>query len=158
MLGETDLCIGPFLVTKSRLLHSAFTVSLYNAEMVMISYRSTDPSFLDELVTPLKPFTYEAWALIFTVIIYMSSVLIFVRGEEEKLKLKLLPTWIAHRFYIGANSFTGGAVEQSEEPNVAEKFIVFGFNIFALIVLTVSNLVQFLLPNRLNGIFIVMKS
>ena len=89
-MNETDLCVGPFFLSSEQLTLSQFTtpvydgkyskfVSLYHlkvlqifamniiARLYVISYKDSKEDLSEELLTPLVPFTYEAWGVILAV-------------------------------------------------------------------------------------------
>jgi len=137
LLNETDLCIGPFIGSAQRLSMATFTTSFFDTRLFIISYREGGLTFVDELLTPLVPFTYEAWGIIIVLVCFMSSSLMFVQGRKVKRRPRSVLHWIGDNLFVGGKSFSGGGVsDESDEPSRAEKFIVFGFNVFGLIVLT----------------------
>lgn len=72
----------------------------------------------------------------------MAGAMLFVQQKYSRIKIKdkfskrglsLCYGWISNNLYYGSKSITsGGVVNESEEPGSAEKVIIVGFNLFAL--------------------------
>ena len=94
------------------------------------------------------PFEASAWLMILVCFIYMAiSINILkdmVRREEDeeteerqdKGFLRKCLEVIGEGIYDGIHSFTRGEVTHVSEPKGYEKIIIFGFVVFAIIVLT----------------------
>jgi hypothetical protein len=74
-INGTDLCIGNFWVTAERTLLASFTSLLYNDHFYLVTSAvapSQRDTFLDNLSTPFRPLTLEAWACSLLAMMYVA--------------------------------------------------------------------------------------
>mmetsp|Transcript_24971 Transcript_24971/g.37357 ORF Transcript_24971/g.37357 Transcript_24971/m.37357 type:complete len:603 (+) Transcript_24971:222-2030(+) len=153
-LNETDMCIGAFWTTSERLLLTPFTTVIYSDSFYLVSFKDSQRDFLDTFLTPLAPFTNDAWMWLSLVVLYMAGAVNLVQtyndeneaeddssddGENKSYvtRVKKFACIMGDNLYYGVTSMAKGEVtSESEEPSVAEKIIIAGFMLFALIVLT----------------------
>ena len=147
-LNETDMCIGAFWTTSERLLLTPFTTVIYSDSFYMVSFKDSKTDFLDTFLTPLAPFENDAWMWLCFVVLYMAGAVNLVQtfdermeeddstGEEDRnyvTRMKKIGCRMGDNVFYGVTSMAKGEVtSESEEPSVAEKIIIAGFMLFAL--------------------------
>eukprot|EP00816_Leptocylindrus_hargravesii_P005560 CAMPEP_0196826460 /NCGR_PEP_ID=MMETSP1362-20130617/93638_1 /TAXON_ID=163516 /ORGANISM="Leptocylindrus danicus, Strain CCMP1856" /LENGTH=918 /DNA_ID=CAMNT_0042207033 /DNA_START=493 /DNA_END=3249 /DNA_ORIENTATION=+ len=131
-LGMTDMCLGHFWrapggdITYS----NAFVTDAF-----YLIVPKVEGSTLDLLLTPILPFTKDAWLWIAFTCLYVGIVLNVIRRDRNKLSFCKRIEYI---LFASVKSCTLGDIHDSDEtdPDMSEKIVVIGFVIFALITLT----------------------
>jgi hypothetical protein len=113
-LNRTDMCIGNFWMTESRMLLAPFTSWVYSDEFrLIVPLQEEDQSYWTLLQTPFKPFTRAAWWWIFVLVMFMSFSLDFVEGPAHE---EVLPdSW-----YFFAGTFLGQSAKSRIHVVIAQ--------------------------------------
>lgn len=133
-LGHTDICIGPFWRYGETI--NADSISLYTDEFYVV-VKKPEVSIWELFLTPILPFTVDAWLWVIFSVAYMSFVINIIHKKGFIVPGKSWLTRCGSITFHGVMSFTGGETENSSDaPSRAEKFVLAGFAIFGLIILT----------------------
>eukprot|EP00816_Leptocylindrus_hargravesii_P012834 CAMPEP_0196825136 /NCGR_PEP_ID=MMETSP1362-20130617/92867_1 /TAXON_ID=163516 /ORGANISM="Leptocylindrus danicus, Strain CCMP1856" /LENGTH=1154 /DNA_ID=CAMNT_0042205513 /DNA_START=183 /DNA_END=3647 /DNA_ORIENTATION=- len=133
-LGVTDLCIGPFWKLND---NPMFSNSFFADEFFLVVPRVQE-STLELLMTPILPFTWDAWIWVALTCFYMGFVIQIVSKDTAYGQKISLCGRINAVFYNSVKSCAAADVFSStnKNPSTPEKITVAGFVIFSLIVLT----------------------
>mmetsp|Transcript_21736 Transcript_21736/g.33227 ORF Transcript_21736/g.33227 Transcript_21736/m.33227 type:complete len:989 (-) Transcript_21736:869-3835(-) len=133
-LGLTDMCIAPFFNTTDIKVH---TDALYEDELILIVPTYTETNY-ERWMTPVKPFTLDAWIFVCFTCLYMGTVMIILRKPKRgDLAHKNLFQRGCAVLYSSIKSCASGDVHTTiDQPTIAEMIIISGFTIFGLIILT----------------------
>ena len=135
-VNAVNLCIGPYWNVSRPEISSGLLTSkaLFSDDFYLVVPISCK-SFEESLLTPFKPFSPSAWAIIAAVILFMITALRIVQKEATYRQRKSFLTRFGSILYNSIQSCTGGGAETSEKPSTAEKIIVGAFALFALYVI-----------------------
>mmetsp|Transcript_18533 Transcript_18533/g.28822 ORF Transcript_18533/g.28822 Transcript_18533/m.28822 type:complete len:433 (-) Transcript_18533:436-1734(-) len=146
-LGLADICVGDFWVTTERLILSPMTTAFANdAFSLVVIERSSTTTFWKRLMTPFKPFEFDAWIGILLTTVYMAAFLYFVNaftagrnvtGESRMKKFRDACGNVAYGTIISAATGDATSTQMVPDEQRAEQMIaVAGYAFFGLITLT----------------------
>ena len=147
ILGNTDICIGPFWNygdvdfdddTDDEVSNYSVSSEVLFEDQFYLIVRKTDQSLAHRLVTPILPFTTDAWFWLAFTVIYCVAIFTAITGD---LSNWTKGTWlenISNLSFWSVQSFTAGELGNGEPENkdCARRWLIAGFGIFGLIVLT----------------------
>eukprot|EP00816_Leptocylindrus_hargravesii_P008624 CAMPEP_0196826896 /NCGR_PEP_ID=MMETSP1362-20130617/93853_1 /TAXON_ID=163516 /ORGANISM="Leptocylindrus danicus, Strain CCMP1856" /LENGTH=1879 /DNA_ID=CAMNT_0042207495 /DNA_START=399 /DNA_END=6037 /DNA_ORIENTATION=- len=147
-----DICVGPY---KAESLPPSLksSTALYKEEYVLVVGK-TEPSFMDTLTLPFRPFESKTWVLIMAVTFTLAALLIVIKGsesghpgndvdgveDENTLSVKGIlcraTSTVINSIYHAIRGFTSGSLDESkiEHFSISLKLVLTGFVLFVFFV------------------------
>lgn len=136
-LGNTDMCIGPFWMRSLGNDYNNTSASIFKDEFYLV-VKKTGTEFWALFFTPVLPFTPGAWLWIASAALYMGFVInVIHKNGVNAPGSRSCWSRFGSITYNSIMSCAGGEVANAnEDPSKAEKFVLVGFAVFGLIILT----------------------
>ena len=135
-LNVTDLCIGEFWPTPSRLLMVPFSPELYADQFYLVTTSDVStPTFLAMLATPFAPFDLNVWLLIIAISLFVGLALFVVEVEhnDDDFPDKRWAHGLLDALYLCVMSYFDGT-SQFEIKTKHARIINSGYGFFLLVV------------------------
>ena len=109
-LGNADMCWANFWVTNSRRALTPFSAPLYIEPFYLIIRREAEPSLVEYLIRPFRPFTPALWLAMFALLAYVGVTLSYQDGQVQSVWECLMGGSFVVAILKGVHAFSQGEV------------------------------------------------